>query len=390
VRLTVLGPGHPFRGGIATTTTRLVAALRERGHDVRFLVPRRQYPRRLFPGAGDRDPAACPRLEGTDDALDPMWPPAWPRGRARARAAGADAWLVPYWTWAWAGWWRYLLGAPDRPPVVAVVHNPADHDAGPLQRLAARLVLSRCEGLFTHGRALAEGLRDDYPGTPASSCPLPPTTRFELPPREQARAQLGLPAGDRVALFWGLVRPYKGVDLLLEALAALPREAADWRLVVAGEPWGDAAADLPRRAARLGIGHRVRLDLRWVPEADVPALLAAANLLVLPYRAGSQSAVAPIALAHGLPVLATAVGGLPELVQDGVGGVVVPPGDPAALAAALAGLDRPRLAALAATAPATVPTWSEYASRVDDLVTRVVERRSGEPSPRPDGSGCRG
>lgn len=375
MRLTVLGPGHPFRGGIATTTTAMVQALADGGHQVRFLTPRRQYPRRLFPGRDDRDPAACPAVPGAEAVLDPLWPLAWPAARRCAANRPAEAWLLPYWTWPWAGWWRFLLAAVGRPPAVAVAHNPVDHDGGVLRRLAARLVLARCDGLFTHGRALAAELAGGYPGVPIGSCPLPPSSRFVLPERAAARRALGLPAERRLALFWGLVRPYKGVDLLLEAFAQLPEEARDWYLLVAGEPWGEAASVLPRMVASLGLGERVRLDLRWVPQAEIARLLAAADLLVLPYRAGSQSAVAPIALAHGLPVLATAVGGLPELVHDGLNGMVVEPGSAAALAAALAVLDRQRLAAFAAAASGSVPTWQEYAARLIAVVEAAIAGR---------------
>jgi glycosyltransferase involved in cell wall biosynthesis len=124
----------------------------------------------------------------------------------------------------------------------------------------------------------------------------------------------------------------------------------------------------------LGLEDLVRLDLRWIPEPEVPTLLAAADVLVLPYRSGSQSAVAPIALASGVPVFASAVGGLPEVVDDGVNGVLVEPGSVEALVRALNGLDHERLAELTAGARAwrgTV-TWDSYAAALEDLLARVV------------------
>jgi glycosyltransferase involved in cell wall biosynthesis len=190
------------------------------------------------------------------------------------------------------------------------VHNPADHDAGWTQRLAARAVLSRCDGLFTHAEALAGRLRRDYPGLPCAAHPLPSTMTGELADRATARRTLGLPAGVRVAVFAGLIRPYKGVDLLLEAVASLPA-TSDWRLVVAGEAWGGLGRRLQRRAAESDLSDRVRLDLRWQSEEELRTLLAAADLVVLPYREGSQSAMAPLVLAAGVPVLSTRVGGLP-------------------------------------------------------------------------------
>lgn len=378
MRLTVFGSGHPYRGGVARTTTDLVRALEVRGHDLLFLTPKRQYPSWLFPGADDRDPDACPRLDCAEAVLDPLQPLSWPSSRKRALAHEADVWLMPYWTWAWAGLWRWLLRG-RRPPIVAIAHNPADHGAGLLQRSAARSVLGRCDAIFTHARALEEGMAADYPGVPMASHPLPPPDIGVLPAREEARVRLELPADRRVALFLGLIRAYKGVDLLIEAVSRLPAES-DWLLVVAGEPWGDLRPAIEQQVRGLGVEERVRLRLGWLPEAEVPRFLAAADLVVLPYRSGSQSAVAPLALAAGLPVLSTRVGGLPEVVQHGANGVLVEPGSVDELARAFEEIDREKLAGLAegARTSRSCLTWDGYAAALERLVEQVKSQRQGE------------
>jgi len=373
MRLTVFGPGFPFRGGIARTTTELVRTLDDRGHEVLFLTPRRQYPRWLYPGIADRDPEACPPLNCAASVLDPLDPTTWRTARRWAREHHADAWIVPYWTWAWTGLWWYLLRDRPRPAAVAVVHNPVDHDAHFWQRLAVRRVLGDCQGLFTHARLLAAELEGGYPSVPVGQHGLPAAGTPIHIGRSEARDALGLPEDRRVALFLGLIRPYKGVDLLLEAAAGLQSDS-DWLIVVAGEPWGDLGDRLERQAESLGLEQRVRLDMRWVPEGLVPTLLAAADLLVLPYRRGSQSAVAPMALAQGVPVLSTAVGGVPEIVLDGINGVIVRPGDPAAITSALELLTIERLEELAAGALRSAEdlTWSGYADALEELLAKVV------------------
>ncbi len=377
MRLTVFGPGFPFRGGIARTTTELVRTLDERGHEVVFLTPRRQYPGWLYPGISDRDPEACPRLDCAEAVLDPLDPISWRHARRRAREHRADAWIIPYWTWAWAGLWWYLVRGPNRPPALVVVHNPADHDARFWQRMAADRVFGGCQALFTHARSMAADLEREYPSIPVGSHRLPPAGVVPRRRRAEARTALDLPEDRRVALFLGLIRPYKGVDLLLEAAAGLPSDS-DWLIVVAGEPWGGLGDRIERQVEALDLGARVRLDLRWIPEGEVPTLLAAADLLVLPYRRGSQSAVAPMALAQGVPVLSTAVGGVPEVVRDGVNGVIVPPGDPAAITAALESLGSERLGELAAGALRSAGdlTWAGYAGALEDLLERCM--KSGE------------
>jgi glycosyltransferase involved in cell wall biosynthesis len=372
MRLTVLGPGYPFRGGIARTTTELVRSLAARGHHVDFLTPRRQYPGWLFPGRDDQDPDACARIDGSERVLDPLNPLSWFGAARRARSFDADAWVFPYWTWAWSGLWWFLLRG-RRPPTIAVVHNPADHDAAVVQRIAAGMVLNRCEGLFTHAQYLEDRLAELGHGQPMASHPLPLTDPGPLPGRQRARSAYGVEGERRIALFLGLIRPYKGVDVLLEAVAQLPADS-EWTLVVAGEAWGDLGPAVERRAAEPDLVERVHLRLGWVPEGEIPTLLAAADLVVLPYRAGSQSAVAPMALAAGVPVLSTRVGGLPELVRDEVDGVLVEPGSAEALADALAMLDEASLARLRQGAEEGRGrlTWDGYAAALEGLIERVV------------------
>ena len=376
MRLTVFGSGHPYRGGIARTTTDLVQTLQARGHDMLFLTPRRQYPKWLFPGASDRDPDACRRLECAEVMLDPLQPFSWQGSRRRALEHEADVWILPYWTWAWSGLYRWLLRS-RRPPVVAVAHNPADHGGGVLQLSAARSVLQRCDAVFTHAKILEKELAAAYPGVPTASYPLPPPEIGELPLREEARRQLDIPVDRKVALFLGLIRSYKGVDLLLEAISRQPLDSS-WLQVVAGEAWEDLGPALERQLRALGIEDRVQLRLGWVPEPEVPLLLAAADLVVLPYRSGSQSAVAPLALAAGLPVLSTRVGGLPEIVHNGVNGVLVKPGSVDGLVNAFEELTTEKLAELAegALANRSRLTWDGYAQALEGLLEKVVAANS--------------
>ncbi|MEJ2580505.1 MAG: glycosyltransferase family 4 protein [Acidobacteriota bacterium] len=372
MRLTVFGSGHPYRGGVARTTTDLVTTLAARGHELLFLTPSRQYPSWLFPGASDRDPDACQKLDCAEPLLDPMQPFSWQRARRRAMEFGADAWIIPYWTWAWAGLWRWLLRQ-GRPPVIGIAHNPADHGAGVIRRLAARSVLRRCDAIFTHASALEARVVAMCPGVQTASHPLPPPEIGEPPSREEARNALAIPSDRRVALFLGLIRSYKGVDLLIEAVARQP-EGSDWLVVVAGEPWENLGPELQSRVSGLGIEERVRLRLGWVPECEVPTYLAAADLVVLPYRSGSQSAVAPLALASGLPVLSTRVGGLAEVVRNGVNGVLVKPGSVDELARAFERLDHETLCSLANGARRSRErlTWDGYAAAMEKLVEEVT------------------
>ncbi|MCK5379148.1 MAG: glycosyltransferase family 4 protein [Acidobacteria bacterium] len=373
MRLTVFGPGFPLRGGIASTTTALVRTLEERGHQLQFLTPRRQYPRWLYPGGDERDPDACPPVAGAKALFAPLEPWTWRRARRCALDFDADAWVIPYWTWAWALWWRFLLrGRPkaSRPPAIAVVHNIHDHGGGAIRRWVARRVFARCQGFLTHAEVLKAALREEFPVAPVAAYPLPavPSGR-PIPQREAARFRMDIGPTERLALFLGLIRPYKGVDVLLEAFGRLPEDSR-WRLVVAGEPWGGLDKALSAQVEALNLDDRVRLRFGWVPEAEVDQLLGAADVLILPYRSGTQSAVAPMALSRGLPVVSTDIGGLGEVVEHGVSGLLVEPNSPEALAEALVALEDEALENLAAGAALTSGrwTWAGYAEALEGLV----------------------
>jgi len=155
--------------------------------------------------------------------------------------------------------------------------------------------------------------------------------------RAAARARLGFEDGAPLALFLGLIRPYKGLDLLLEAFAGVLRAVPAARLAVAGlprMPW----RPLARQIERLGIGERVHTDLRYLPQTVMADYLAAADLVVLPYRDASQSAVLGAALASDRPVIASTAGGLPEMLSETADAMLVPPGDVPALAGAMSRL----------------------------------------------------
>jgi glycosyltransferase involved in cell wall biosynthesis len=181
-----------------------------------------------------------------------------------------------------------------------------------------------------NGRAREE-LLSLVPGARVEVIPHPSEPRKVLPDRSAARALLGVPPEAVLFLFTGLLRPYKGWEILLEAFARLPSEFPDARLVLAGEPWGEA-----RRLSRgAGAPPSVRLELRYLPEEERALWLDACDAVVCPYLHATGSGTAADALAHGRAVIGTRVDGLVEVVAEEESGILVPPGDVDALAGAL-------------------------------------------------------
>ncbi|MGE5236718.1 MAG: glycosyltransferase family 4 protein [Acidobacteriota bacterium] len=378
-RLAVVGPSWPLRGGIARTTTALARALATDGELAALLTPHRQYPRWLYPGRHDIDPQACPRLDIAERCFAVLEPWSWPGLRHRLVEASPSVVVLPYWTWAWApvslrlASWRVA-------PIVMVVHNPADHDAGTLAHRVGRSVLAKANGFLCHAGSVATVLQECFPQRPVAIHALP-AEASALPDRRDARASLGIPDRAVAFLCFGLIRPYKGVDVLLDALTRLP-EGSPVAILLAGEPWAGEGERLQRLLASPVVARRVIAALRWIPEREVGTWFAAADAAVLPYRQATGSAVAAQALGAGLPVVASAAGGLAEVVQDGVNGVHVPAGDPAALAAALESLCDPALRARLADAARTSARssgWTSYAATLQGVAAAVLAAR-GRPS----------
>ncbi len=206
--------------------------------------------------------------------------------------------------------------------------------------------------------------------------------------REAARRRLGLDPSDEVALFFGYIREYKGLDVLLDAWPTVAGARPGARLVVAGDP---VRLDAARRDALLAAATRVGAIHRfgYVPFSDVTVYFAAADVLVLPYRHVSQSGVLFLALAQGLPVVATRVGALPEVICDGDSGLLVPPDSPGALAQALVRLfgdsDLQRRLAAGGKAVAARHTWPAIAERTESALAGLFERVA-RPAGQPDQS----
>ncbi|MCC7019569.1 MAG: glycosyltransferase [Ardenticatenales bacterium] len=372
MRWVLIGPVWPYRGGIAQHTALLARTLAGAGHEVTTLTFRSLYPAWLFPGRTVIDPSQQPVRVQAERIIAPLWPIGWPAVARRVRAARPDAvllvWWVPFFAPFVVGFSALLGRRGRRPPIVLICHNVLPHDAhGVRGRVAGwltALALRRGDRWLVHATplvAVLEGVvgeRARMPGAVArAALPLHHLATVGgdgVTPHDSAHDDTvtGDAAGpDGVGprpigpaptlLFFGLVRPYKGLDVLIDALAIARETVPGVRLVVAGEFWQRVDA-FRAQADRLGLGDAVTLRDGYVQNEEVAPLFASADAVVLPYRAATSSGVLTLAIEHGVPMIVTDVGGLPEVVVDGEAGLVVPPGDARALAAAVVRLCRER------------------------------------------------
>jgi glycosyltransferase involved in cell wall biosynthesis len=307
-RVAIVGPVYPYRAGIAYCTTRLAQEL---GADV--ISFKRQYPKRFYPGGDDMD-LTLP-VAKADFVLDILNPLTWLRARRRLREY--DAVIFVWWIWVWAIPYRLMMSR----RTILQCHNIGEKEPAPWKRALANLVFRRADVLVVHARSEAEDARGRTNAEVVTAfLPVHELGR-EIPSRDEARRRLSI--SGNVALFFGHIRPFKGLDIALEAWRKLKANAT---LLVAGESWWKAAAPAPQ--------PNVRFDLRFIPDSEIANYFAAADVVLAPYRSEAQSGVALTAFHFGRPVIATAVGGLPEIIDDR-NGILVRPEDPGALAGAV-------------------------------------------------------
>jgi len=347
LRLSVIAPTYPLTVGAAQFNGAMVRALR-RFAEVDFLSWRRPYPPLLYRGPVRDERSRPPHVERADFVLDWGDPRTWRRAVARAAAFRADAIVVPWLHPVMAPPYAWLLhAARGRFARVVICHNVLPHERVPFAAALTRGVLGGADTVITHApgqrnelerlgvRArVVEAFHPLFVAGELAAEPAPEEVAAE-------RARCGSP--DLLLLLYGAVRPYKGVDLALEALARVDR-ALDVRLVVAGRFW-TSRSELEELAVRLGVDDRVELRDGYLSNEESAVLFQACDAALLPYRSATQSGVAALAFGHGRPVIATAVGGLPSAVDHDTDGLLAPPDDPDALARAIERLahDRDRL-----------------------------------------------
>lgn len=337
MRVALLGPTHPHRGGIAHYTT-LLARSFSKSHETHIVSFTRLYPGILFPGATQFDrstEALLPPVE-PERLLDSVNPFTWRRAGMRLRALDPDLLVVP--------WWHPFFGPSlgtaariarrrDRPKRIFLAHNVEPHEATPVDRWLGNYGLNAGDGFLVHARAEADRLRPRARGRPIRVHPHPSYEFFSegAPTREAARAAIG--ARGRVILFFGYVRPYKGLADLLEALRLARSNAWD-QLLVVGEFYEPRASYEPLLQDPALRGKITVVD-RYVANEEVAAYFAAADVVALPYRSATGSGIAQVAFGAGVPVIATRAGGLEDVVEEGVSGLLVDPSDPKGLARAI-------------------------------------------------------
>ncbi|MEO5988020.1 MAG: glycosyltransferase [Candidatus Eisenbacteria bacterium] len=330
-RIALVGPLHPWRGGLAQYLGLLGEALESHAR-VEAVTFTRQYPDFLFPGTSQLDPTATRPRFPTEAMLDSIGPLSWRRTAAHLERFAPGAVILKWWMPFFGPAFASAVGSLRRrgTRVILVCDNLIAHEPRFYDAAFTRWMMRNSDGYLVMSESVEHDLDTLKPGAPRRRVAHPFYAQFDQKrfTRASARAKLQL-EGD-VALFFGYVRHYKGLDTLLKAWRLVRERRPAATLVVAGEFY--EKPELYRQLAAATGPGAVRLLDRYIPDDDVEALFRAADVTVLPYRSGTQSGVTHVAYALGSPVIATRVGGITETVHEGETGLTVPPEDPGALA----------------------------------------------------------
>lgn len=332
-RVVLLGPSPPDRGGIARETALLARELASRV-SVSYLTFARPYPAWLDPRRFDRAAPGDAVPEAGRPLLDYRSPRSWRETAFEIASLEPDALVAPWWTSFWGlplrAVFRHVGKRSPAAVRVLLCHNVDDHETSVVRRFLAQGALLAADGFVVHGADDARRLEARTPSRPVAILPHP-VVPVPAPDRERARRELGIDGP--LVLFLGLVRRYKGVDVLLDAAPALVRDAGA-RIAIVGEVFPEARS-LEDRWKRSAVRESILWRDEYVSESEMGRWLAACDVVVLPYRYVSGSGIAARAIAARRPMVAAAVGGLVETVRPGATGELFAPGDPAALVAAV-------------------------------------------------------
>ncbi len=328
LRYLLIGPAYPFRGGIANFNEALCRSLSSSGHSSEIVSFTLQYPSLLFPGKTQFEKGAPPGDINIKRIINPLNPFSWFKTAAYAAKLHPCCLIVHYWLPFFAPAYGFILRRLKKRfnvKIIGLVHNVDPHDRFPLAKRFTRYFLKGCDGFVVMSESVKQDIENLGINRPSVCVPHPVYDTFgKAVDKKDACSFLKLDPAKRYILFFGIVRKYKGLDLLLKALSDERLKDMNVNLIVAGEFYEDP--DYYKQMVRdLNLKGKVGFTEGFVPKEKVKYYFCSADMVVQPYRSATQSGVTQIAYHFARPMLVTGVGGLPGMVPDGRVGYVTNP-----------------------------------------------------------------
>lgn len=325
-RVIILSPAHPLRGGIAALSERLAQELQRNGAEVTIYSFSLQYPNFLFPGKTqftDDPPPKDLKIKTVVNSINPLnW---WKVGRMIQREK-PDLLIIRYWLPFMAaslGTIAWIVKRNKHTKIIAIADNILPHEKRAGDWQLTSYFVKTVDGFIVMSKSVEEDLRLFTKTKPSIVTPHPIYDNYGvIVERAKALNHLQLPDSERYILFFGFIRKYKGLDLLLEAMADERVKNLDVNLIIAGEYY-DSPELYQDLITKYNLSGRIILRTDFIPNDEVKYYFGATDLVVQPYRSATQSGISQMAYHFEKPMVVTNVGGLPEIVEHGKAGYVV-------------------------------------------------------------------
>lgn len=334
-KIVMIGPVYPYKGGISHYTGAMVRNLKK-DFDVKTVSYKMQYPKLLFKKEQrdyDNDVLKIDDAQFLINTANPFNI----IGSAMKIKKMKPGFLIMQWWHPYFSPCYMLLSAMLRKiPKLFVCHNVFPHERFPMDKFLTKRVLKKGAGFITHSKMDADDLKSIISSPNYETTVLPTFNVFKIKDmsRDEARSLLGIPDDRKVLLFFGFVREYKGLKHIINAMPDIVRADSSIQLMIVGE-FGSDKADYMSLIEKSGVSGSITVVDGYIPDKEIEKYFAVCDLVVLPYESATQSGIVQIAYSFEKPVIATEVGGLPEVVIDGKTGYIVPPKNPKALGEAV-------------------------------------------------------
>lgn len=325
-KIVLLSPAHPLRGGIASSSERLATELQASGYQVIIYTFSLQYPNFLFPGKTQFSVDPKPADLDIHIKVNSVNPANWLAVGKELREMKPDLIITRYWLPFMApslGSIIRLAKKNKHTKAIAIADNIIPHEKRPGDRQLTQYFVNSVDGFIVMSKSVKEEMKQFTTLKPVEYIPHPIYDNYgDVVSKEVALAHLNLEKGVEYALFFGFIRDYKGLDLLLNALADARLKKRNLKLIVAGEYYGNEAA-YQAIIKEKNLDNQVIMRTNYIPNEEVKYYFGAADLVVQPYKTATQSGISQLAYHFEKPMVVTNVGGLPEIVEDGKAGYVV-------------------------------------------------------------------
>lgn len=335
MKILLFGPAYPLRGGMAHFIALLYTNLAQRGHEVEIINFKRQYPKILFPGKTQEDSGEAGLPVPSTVLIDSINPFNWILQGLKLRNRNADLVISTFWLpfLAPSSGTIHALLRNKKTKTLTILHNLIPHEKRPGDMLFTRWLIRFTDYFIAQSASVEKDLQHLVPNARYKRVALPMFSLFkDRIPKTEARKILGV-NDEKVILFFGYIRPYKGLHVLIDAMKIL-KGKMNVRLLVCGEFYGDEEK-YREHMKEAGVEDGTTVISDYISNESVHLYFSAADVVVQPYLSATQSAIAQIAYFFSSPIIATNVGALPEVIVNEKSGLIVPPNDPAALANAI-------------------------------------------------------